>query len=142
MFEGMPRTDDGQFKCFDDNGYYILYDKPFDAFANAEPRLRATVLVPGETFKGEVFDLRRGIYRESVGAGITGLLPESSTDNYPDSRIAQSGNNNQTEYELPDGTKMFPAGKCGIYSSNRESAFTGFSLRKFPDPDMPNENEY
>lgn len=141
MFDGIPKNANGKWQSYDDNGNYILYDNTFAPFENAEPRLRATILVPGETFKGKVFDLRRGIYvgAYDTGGGIDPLLPEGSMDAYPTDRIVQSGDPNQVAYTLPDGTSIYPAGEGGIYSSNRESAFSGFSLRKFLDPNMPDE---
>lgn len=142
MFEGMPMTSDGKFKTLDDNGHYILYADRFDPFKNAEPRLRASVLVPGEVFKDEVFDVRRGIYIKPVGAGIERLIPEESTDGYPDELVVQSSDYVQQPYTLPNGQAMYPAGKGGIYSSNAESAYSGFSIRKLLDPKMPYDNTY
>ena len=39
-------------------GNYLLYDSPMDFFKNAEPRLRAYVIFPGDQFKSQ--EGRRG----------------------------------------------------------------------------------
>jgi len=59
---GLRLYPDGTIKVFDNNGKYLMFDKITDLFANAEPRLRAYVILPGDVFKGEVIDIRRGIY--------------------------------------------------------------------------------
>lgn len=144
MFDGLPKTKDGKFKCFDDQGYYILYDDRYDPFANAEPRLRAQVLVPGEIFKDEIMDIMRGIYVLDCSNGkIPPLLDEEATDNYPSNKVASTGTfAPNTVYTFQDGTQMCPSGAAGVFSENAESAFTGFSLRKFLDPDMDASNAY
>src|SRR5690606_26835486 len=43
MFDGIQKDANGNFDNLDNNGHYYLFDSPLDAFANAEPRLKATV---------------------------------------------------------------------------------------------------
>ena len=57
MFDGFPKNPDGTIKVFDANGKYLMYNKVTDLFANAEPRLRAYVILPGEAFKGEAIEI-------------------------------------------------------------------------------------
>jgi hypothetical protein len=54
LFDGFAKNDDGTIKVLDNNGKYLLFDKVTDIFANAEPRLRAYVIFPGDLFKGQV----------------------------------------------------------------------------------------
>lgn len=45
----------------------IRYEKRTDLFAKAQPRLRATVIFPGDEYKGEEIDVRKGIYESFPG---------------------------------------------------------------------------
>ncbi|RYG05338.1 MAG: RagB/SusD family nutrient uptake outer membrane protein, partial [Chitinophagaceae bacterium] len=73
LFDGFEKNPDGTIKVLDANGKYLLFDKVTDLFANAEPRLRAYVILPGEVFKGEAIDIRRGIYTGDASGGINPL---------------------------------------------------------------------
>jgi len=142
MFDGFPKRANGQIDVYDENGYYKLYDHVYDFFANAEPRLRATVIFPGDLFKGEAFDIYRGIYKEPVGVGITRLLPVGSTEGYHtvpniSSRIATS-TNAQTQTVVTDnqGNTFNAAGKSGYFNNQSIACLGGFGLRKYLNPDM------
>jgi hypothetical protein len=95
----------------DDNP--VLYDNRMDIFAKAEPRLKATVIFPGDVFKGTVIDVRRGI----VPPGGT-IAEYRSTASFTD------------EIE-----GMPIQGASGI--GHNEATITGFYMRKHLDPDMP-----
>ena len=137
MFDGIPKNANGTIRTLDANGNYVLYDHTFDLFANVEPRLRATVILPGDVFKGESIEIRRGIYTGSADNGIGKLIPENSTSTYPTKDLVTSANANQTPYRLPDGTLMNPAGKSGVFTAEGTAAISGFSVRKYLDPDRP-----
>ncbi|WP_205510686.1 RagB/SusD family nutrient uptake outer membrane protein [Longitalea arenae] len=141
MFEGLPRNADGTIQTLDGSGKYILYNNTMELFANAEPRLRATVILPGDMFKGQSIEFRRGIYTGSTAGGISRLLPAGSTQNYPTTNIVQSAAVLQTPYTLPNGTKMNPAGASGIFTNLAANgpggSITGFSVRKYLVPDKP-----
>lgn len=137
MFEGFPKNTDGTIKTLDANGQYVLYNNTMDLFANVEPRLRATVILPGDVFKGESIEIRRGIYTASSASGISKLVGANSTSNYPTDNLVQSANANQTPYKLPNGTLMNPAGKSGVFTAEGTAAVSGFSIRKYLDPNMP-----
>lgn len=132
LFDGIPKNADGTIKT-QTAGKYDLYTNTMDLFANAEPRLRATVILPGDVFKNQSIEIRRGIYT----GGISPLLPAGSTSNYPTTNIVQSSNASQTPYKLPDGTTMNPAGLSGIFTGDQTDAISGFSVRKFLVPDKP-----
>lgn len=136
LFEGFPKNADGTIKTLDASGRYVLYNNTMDIFANAEPRLRATVILPGDVFKGESIEIRRGIYTASSAGGIQKLVAENSTSNYPTTNIVQSANANQTPYKLPNGQLMNPAGKSGVFTAEGTAAVSGFSIRKYLDPNM------
>jgi hypothetical protein len=141
MFEGLPKNTDGTFQTLDGGGKYILYNNMMEPFANAEPRLRATVILPGDMFKGQSIEFRRGIYTASAAGGISSLLPAASTSNYPTANIVSSAAVAQTAYTLPDGSKMNPAGLSGVFTNlaagGPGGTITGFSVRKYLVPDKP-----
>jgi starch-binding outer membrane protein, SusD/RagB family len=138
MFEGLPKNADGSFQTTDAGGKYILYDNLGGPFVNAEPRLRGTVLMPGDVFKGVALEMRRGIYTGPVAGGISRLLPLGSTAAYPTTNfMSQAGPEITTAFvTLPDGTKMNAAGASGFYTNINgvASGISGFSIRKYLDP--------
>ena len=159
LFDGFAKNANGTIKVFDDNGKYLMFDKVTDIFANAEPRLRAYVILPGDVFKGEVIDIRRGIYTGDASNGIAPLrvLSGGSADytisgpsnyNQVDAYKAagafagnkslfldQSGTTHET-VTLPNGTVMNASGKSGPFTSDLTGAMTGFVVRKWFDPNM------
>jgi hypothetical protein len=137
MYDGLPKNADGTLQTVDASGNYILYNNTMDVFANAEPRLRATVILPGDQFKNQSIEIRRGIYTGNVAGGISRLLPAGSTSNYPAANLVTSSNAAQTPYKLPNGTLMNPAGLSGIFTGDQTCAISGFSVRKWLVPDKP-----
>ena len=140
MFDGFPKNDDGRIKTTD-NGRYILYDNLTDLFKDAEPRLRATVILPGESFKGEAVEIWRGIYTGPVDGGIAPLIPEGTLAKYESTackdRIVTSANGSgQVPYELSNGKMMNPAGRSGCFYNDEASAISGFSVRKYLDASL------
>jgi hypothetical protein len=136
MFDGLPKNPDGTIQNLDGSGKYVLYDNTMDIFANAEPRLRATVILPGDNFKGQSIEIRRGIYTGTAAGGISPLIPAGSTIQYPTTNIVQSANGSQTPYTLPNGTKMNPAGASGTFFSEETCSQTGFFIRKYLDESL------
>jgi hypothetical protein len=139
MFEGLPKNPDGTFQTLDAGGKYLLYDNTLDPFVNAEPRLRGTVIFPGDIFKGQSIELRRGIYTGPVAGGISKLIPSNSTSAYPTANLVTSVSDAQTPYTLPGGSKMNPAGLSGFFSniSGVAGGISGFTIRKYLDPNRP-----
>lgn len=159
LFDGIAKNPDGTIKVYNNQGKYLLFDKVTDIFANAEPRLRAYVIFPGDVFKGEAIEIRRGIYTGSVAGGIDPLRTVNGVTDYSLSGpanynqvdaytakgafsgkkslfLSSSGTNHET-VELADGTVMNAAGKSGPFTADRTGAITGFTIRKFLNPDMP-----
>ena len=137
MFDGIPKNADGTIQNLDATGHYNLYTNTMDLFANAEPRLRATVILPGDVFKGESIEIRRGIYTASATGGISPLLPAGSRSQYPLTNLVISSTSTQTPYTLPGGTAMNPAGLSGIFTGDQTCAISGFSIRKWLNPNLP-----
>ena len=159
LFDGFEKNPDGTIKIFDDNGKYLLFDNVTDIFANAEPRLRANVILPGDIFKGEVMEIRRGIYTGDATNGIdplrvvNGGAPDytvsgptkynqvdayNATGEFEEKTLflSQNGTTHET-VELPDGTVMNAGGKNGPFTADGTAAMTGFIVRKWLNPNMP-----
>lgn len=67
LFDGLPLDPvTGHLKTTDDAGNYIVYNDEKELFANAEPRLRGSVMMPGETYKGVTLDIRSGLIKEEI----------------------------------------------------------------------------
>lgn len=158
LFDGIEKNPDGTIKVFDDNGKYLLFDHPLDIFRNAEPRLRAYVIFPMDVFKGEVIEIRRGIFTGDVTNGIDPLMTINDVTDYSYAGMrnynlvdAYTGKGKFTSkqlflsanyathdiVELADGTRMNGAGKNGPFSGDNQSAMTGFYVRKWLDPNLP-----
>ena len=160
LFDGFAKNADGTIKVFDNSGKYLMFDKVTDIFANAEPRLRAYVIFPGDVFKGEVIEIRRGIFTGDASNGISSLrvvnggAPDygvSGPSNYNQVDaykatgafaghkslfLSQNGTTHET-VQLPGGVIMNAGGKSGPFTSDGTAAMTGFVIRKWLNPNMP-----
>ncbi|MDR1718616.1 MAG: RagB/SusD family nutrient uptake outer membrane protein [Dysgonamonadaceae bacterium] len=161
LFDGIAKNQDGTFQTLDAKGHYILWDDPMQAFANVEPRLRATVILPMDEFKGETIEIRRGIWTGEVTNGIDRLIPEGWTGTYqayhpnPPSGFLLTTSNEADRattnagrglvngaYTCANGEKMIPAGLSGtvdvllgIYDTK-----SGFLIRKYMDENLAKED--
>ncbi|MGV8962464.1 MAG: RagB/SusD family nutrient uptake outer membrane protein [Candidatus Saccharimonadaceae bacterium] len=160
LFDGIGKNADGTIKVLDENGKYLMFDKVTDIFKDAEPRLRAYVIFPGDVFKGESIEIRRGIFTGNVSNGIDPLRVVNG--NAPDYEISGPNNYNQVDaytgkgvfagkkvlflspngnthetVKLPNGTVINAAGKSGPFTSDGTGALTGFAVRKWLNPNMP-----
>ncbi|MFV0331403.1 MAG: RagB/SusD family nutrient uptake outer membrane protein [Dysgonomonas sp.] len=150
MFDGLDKDASGKFQNLDANGNYKLYNSPLDAFANCEPRLRATVILPMDQFMGQSIDLRRGIWTGAVGTGIKPLMQAGSVVDYTvvydessDLKLSSgfSFNNQEANFvTLKDGTKMKRSGESGIVSGWDFGNVSGFYLRKYLNPSQTDNN--
>lgn len=153
MFDGFDKDANGHFECFDKDGHYKLYNTTMEPFANCEPRLRATVLLPGDEFKGQFIELRRGIYVGDIENGIEPLLAIGTTGFYDDqpqysddatsllklSKNDVNNNDPSTWITLSDGTQMPRSGKSGMmYNPSTGCGISGFLIRKYMDPKQTN----
>lgn len=143
LFDGLPiDSETGRLKTTDNNGNYITYNGPEELFEKAEPRLRASILLPGHTYKGVEVDIRRGIINESVDPStpIQKFVADdgSTTTAYTSSSFFNANVLTTTEpvltqkpYELSDGTKLNKNGLDGPSNGSTTNTLTGFHGRKW-----------
>jgi starch-binding outer membrane protein, SusD/RagB family len=125
MFDGIAKDENGHFDNLDDDDHYYLFNSPLDAFANAEPRLRATVILPMDTYRGQVIEIRRGIWTGDASGGIDKFASEENTGNVADipqpglTLASALGANPAVNLEPgdPRGTTMKAAGVNGPVSA-------------------------
>lgn len=147
LFDGFEHYDNGTLRVTDgvDNahGHYILYERPLDFFKNAEPRLRAYVIFPGDYFKGKKMDIRAGVYTGSTP--IKPLFSDYSYSSFSSKYqhldiyrgnnkqlyLSPRENNNQEVVPLKDGGTMLAAGEEGPFYENGEATVTGMYGRKW-----------
>ncbi|MFT4154965.1 RagB/SusD family nutrient uptake outer membrane protein [Parafilimonas sp.] len=140
MFDGIDKDADGHIDVYNSDGTYKLYDSTMELFKDAEPRLRATVILPGDYFKGESCEIWRGIYTGTATSSISRLIAAGSTVKYESSssagNLVTSSSGSQTAYTLHTGVEMNPAGQSGIFYGDNTCAMSGFSVRKWLDESL------
>jgi starch-binding outer membrane protein, SusD/RagB family len=149
LFDGFERYADGTIKVTtgssNTQGDYLMYDKPMDFFKNAEPRLRAYVIFPGDVFKGKEIEIRAGVYtgtapvkpffnNYSYGTAETRYQHLSLYSQNPKTLFLGTNAQN-TDSVKYNGRTMAAAGQNGPFFDQGESAMTGFYLRKWLNPD-------
>jgi len=149
LFDGFARYPDGTIKvttgASNTDGDYLLFDTPMDFFKNAEPRLRAYVIFPGDVFKGKQIEIRAGVY-----TGPTPISPlfrdytfgsaetrYQNLDAYKSSSkmlyLSPREGNSHESVQYNGGT-ITAAGANGPFFDNPESAITGLYGRKWLNP--------
>lgn len=139
MFDGIAKDEAGHFDNIDENGNYYLFNSVQEPFADAEPRLRGTVLFPGDVFRGQTIDIRRGIWTGDASAGIPRLPHEGATGNvadYPNANLVLApalGSNPLVNLEPgdPRGATMRAAGLSGPVSNWDFGNIGGLYLAKY-----------
>ena len=101
----------GVLKVDDANGNPLRFNNTMDLFNNVEPRLRGTVILPGDGFKGESIEVYKGTYTT-----------------YPSGELFTATDANV----LYQGKSVI--GKSGM--GNNEMTGTGFFNRKYQNPYM------
>jgi len=98
-----------------------------DLFKNAEPRLKGSVILPGDVFRNTIIDVQRGLYESYTGKPNS---PEAAEHDDP----------NDSKLHLASQPTVQYNGKSVIGLSgpgNGESTSTGFYIRKYMDPAKP-----
>ena len=114
---------------------------------NAEPRLRAYVIFPGDMFKGKEIEIYAGVYTGSTpikpllsdysyGSATTKYNHLSAYKEKPKTLYLSPKSEDQQEIvTLPDGSTMKAAGQNGPFYEDGGSAMTGLLARKWLNPD-------
>lgn len=126
LFDGLPKNADGSLKLLDENNKYIYFDNRYSLFENAEPRFLATITVPGATFKGQLIDIRRGIYTGDISNGITKFNDYNSIK-------ASTNKNGDPLVDIGNGQTLRAGGASGVYGSRDAGTLCGFFVRKYCD---------
>ncbi|MFM1879182.1 MAG: hypothetical protein RLZZ241_2048 [Bacteroidota bacterium] len=133
LFDGLDIDENGDLNFLDANGNYIMYDYAFQPFENIEPRGRATVLLPGDTFWfNQPLEVWRGIYTGEIAGGVSKFLPRTSLSKYstvPDI-ISSANTTGINSYTLETGEVTTNSGRSGSFNSEGYGSKTGFELRK------------
>jgi starch-binding outer membrane protein, SusD/RagB family len=150
LFDGFDRYPDGKIRVTTGSsvadGNYVLYNTPMDFFKNAEPRLRAYVIFPGDVFKSREIEIRAGIY-----TGPTPISPLFNNYTYANAETRYQSlpaytSGSKTLFLSPregngqvtvpvDGGTMTAAGANGPFFDNGEGCLTGLLGRKWLNPD-------
>ncbi|SFC10885.1 Starch-binding associating with outer membrane [Parapedobacter composti] len=150
LFEGFDRYPDGTIKVTTGNsntqGQYLLYDTPLDFFKDAEPRLRAYVIFPGDRFKGTDIEIRAGVYTgaEPIQPLFNDYSYQAAETRYqhlnayranPKTLYLSPREGSSQEVVTYNGTQMTAAGANGPFFDNGEGCLTGLYGRKWLNPD-------
>lgn len=150
LFDGFPRYPDGTIKVTTGSNYtegnYLMYDSPMDFFKNAEPRLRAYVIFPGDMFKGKEIEIRAGVYTGnepirpffddySYAAAETRYQHLNAYKNQPKSLFLSPREGSSQELVTVGGKQITAAGANGPFYDNGESCITGLYGRKWLNTD-------
>lgn len=138
LFDGLPRDANGHIKVKDENDNCIYYDDRMDLFANAEPRLRASVILPGDVFKREVIDVRRGVYVGNIANGIK-YTEDLSVNPFVNTSLVRTGiNANNPVIDIGGGATITAAGASGVMNDLAQwiGTISGFHVRKYMNDDM------
>ncbi len=150
LFDGFDRYADGTIRVTDGvscgEGNYLMFDSTMDFFRNAEPRLRAYVIFPGDVFRQKEIEVRLGIYTgntpvrpffqdysyNTATSNKYQTLPDFGKDLF----ISKYSEGSQTIVDI-DGEKWTASGANGPFyePDNNEATLSGFYLRKWLDTD-------
>ncbi len=95
----------------------VFYTKATDLFANKDPRLFASVILPFSTFKGNVIDIQSGLY--DLGVKTEG---------------AYTAMYDPIEHKITASGSIHVGGLSGPAGS--ETTQTGFNMKKYLDPNL------
>lgn len=150
LYDGFDRYPDGTIKLTNGlsntEGDYLMYDSPMDFFKNAEPRLRAYVIFPGDMFKGKEIEIRAGVYTGKVpihplfndysyNTAETGYQLLDVYKQQPQTLYLSPREGNSQEIVSYNGSEMTAAGANGPFYDNGEGCITGLYDRKWLNPD-------
>lgn len=146
LFDGLPLDPNtGRLKTTDDEGNYIVYDGEQALYEGAEPRLLGSIFIPGNTYKGVVYDIRSGLIDESVDPsekiqkfvaddGETTTAWTAASPWFAE-HVKTTGETvfNQTPYETSTGVQLKIQGMDGPGNGGTTNTLTGLQGIKWLD---------
>ena len=114
---------DGTLKTRDEDGNFIFYDNPIDLFENKDPRLFATVIVPGGTFRDTEVLLQTGLLQKGDDGGWTYRTGAAGTERTESGLLITSVNGPVTT-----GNQQY-INKTGFFLKKFMDETTGATLR-------------
>lgn len=145
LFDGLPiNPSTGHLETTDSSNDYIVYESVGEIFENAEPRLKGSVMIPGQTYKGVELDIRSGIIQESVDPSvkIQKFIPDDGNTTTAYANVPYFKTNvqtttqvitSQTPYETSTGVKLNKNGMDGPANGGSNNTLTGFHGLKWLD---------
>lgn len=152
LFDGLPIDENtGYLKTVDEDGNYLIYDNGHALFDNAEPRLKASIMIPGDTYFGLELDMRNGLIvsgtsdqkipKRTVDDGKTTYSQDGILDLFKQDGITVVRSTKlPREGELYTGTNIAINGLDGPATSNGNVCTTGFYGAKWLQYDSPVPN--
>lgn len=149
LFDGLPIDEQtGYMKTTDADGNYIVYDSGHAIFDNAEPRLKASIMIPGDTYYGMELDMRNGLIvsgtadqkipKRTVDDGMTTYSQDGILDLFKaDGVTVVRSTKLPREGELYEGTNVAINGLDGPATSNGNVCTTGIYGVKWMAYDSP-----
>jgi hypothetical protein len=165
LFDG-PRFNDEEntgrldllYKGADGEDYYKVFDHPGQLYEGAEPRLRASIMVPGNTYNGAYIDMRRGVLKEGISPDVPikkmafdDYVTHNGYDNpihpgrdyYMENVAEQTSGNRPGQQKEEDmyitsaGVKIYKNGLDGPGARTDRATLTGIQGRKWLDLSLP-----
>lgn len=151
LFDGLPiGPKTGFLKTTDDDGNYVVYNSAHGIFDNAEPRLKASIMIPGDHYKGYELDMRSGLLVNCTPEDkIQKLTKDDGTTTYNwDNGVKQFKVNGNVVAVRPTrrprdgqtytGTDIAIAGFDGPSTSAENTCNSGIYSVKHLQRDLPN----
>lgn len=138
LFDGLPLDPaTGHLNTLDADGNYIVYDNGHALYDNAEPRLLASIMVPGDTYYGLELDMRNGLIIDAGSdAKIKKITVDDGKTTYSQDKILELFKKNGVtvvrstkkprEAEVYQDTGVAINGLDGPATSNGNICTTGF----------------
>jgi len=145
LFDGLPKDQNtGHLKTTDSQGHYIVYDGPTALFSNAEPRLKGSIMLAGQTYKTLELDIRSGVINENIDPStpISKFVPDDGVMTTAYASVPWFKNNvltttttvtTQTPMVTSTGVKININGMDGPSNGGTINTLTGFHGRKWLD---------
>jgi hypothetical protein len=143
LFDGLPKNEKGQLNTINADGTYKVFDSLEELYKDCEPRLRGTVLLPGQSFRTYHTDIRRGTIKKEISPAdpVQKMVAEGMTtgytanDFYNNNIVWAATWNNQTPYPITDKISINPSGLDGPIGTG-SGTVTGYCGRKWLDPNL------